>query len=87
MERRNKGGLKHWLHDQRDNKIFLPKMPSKRIFQQDGRKPHTSPHKAEAFLFRENAFQAGKKEKKLNQRHHPGIRCGHSTSGKTTQAL
>lgn len=64
MGRRNKGGLKHWLYNQRDNKIFLPKMPSKRIFQQDGRKPHISPHKPEAFLLKENAFQAGKKKKK-----------------------
>lgn len=41
-------------------------MPSKRAFQRDGKKLHISPHKPEAFLFKENAFQAKKKK-------HPGI--------------
>ena len=69
--------MKYQLHHQRDSKIFLPKMPSKRAFLSAGKKPHASPHKPEAFLFTENAFRP-KKTKKTNKKKtkpHPGIGC------------
>lgn len=66
MERRNER-VKYQLHNQRDNKIFLPKVLSKRAFQGDGKKPHISPYKPEAFLFPENAFRPKKKSPKPPQ--------------------
>lgn len=63
--------MKYPLRNQRDNTIFLPKMPSNRAFPRDGKKPHTSPHKPEAFLFTENAFRP----KNKNKNPHLGIGC------------
>lgn len=74
MERRNER-VKYQLHNQRDNKIFLPKVLSKRAFQGDGKKPHISPYKPEAFLFPENAFRP---KKNPPNPHKPlGIGYGH----------